>query len=114
MREIAQQKVWSFPYRFVLEASLPALSDIWSLEDLQVKKKKAEEKMIEASKKLKVLWCGQEEKQKSGERDFHVTEEKAKNVLAVNKKMEEECKSSKSRALLKSGMLEIQKCKSIW
>lgn len=66
-----------------------------------MKKKKAEEKFIEASKKLKVLSCGQEEKQKTQERNFHVTEEKAKNMLAVNRKMVEECKS-KSRALLKS------------
>lgn len=79
-----------------------------------MKKKKAEEKFIEAYKKLKMLWCGQEERQKSGERDFHVTKEKAKNVLAINRKMVEECESSKSRALLKSGILEIQKCKSIW
>lgn len=79
-----------------------------------MKKKKAEEKFIEASKKLKMLWFGQEEKQKAGERDFHVTKEKAKSVLAVNTRVVEECKSSKSRALLKSGILEIQKCKSVW
>lgn len=79
-----------------------------------MKKKKSEEKFIEASKKLKVLWFGQEEKQKAGERDFHVTKEKAKSVLAVNRKVVEECKSSESRALLKSGILDIQKCRSIW
>lgn len=41
MREIAQQKVWSLPYRFVLEASLPALSDIWSLEDFTNEEKES-------------------------------------------------------------------------
>lgn len=39
---------------------------------------------------------------KARERDFPVTKEKAKNVLSVNRKMLEEYKSSKSRALLKS------------
>lgn len=65
-----------------------------------MKKKKAEEKFVEASKKLKVLWFGQEEKPKAGERDFHMIEEKAKNVLAVNRKVVEECKSSKSKQSL--------------
>lgn len=43
-----------------------------------------------------------------------MTKEKAKKRFAIKKKLMEECKSSKSRALLKSGILEVEKCKSIW
>lgn len=46
--------------------------------------------------------------------DLHVTKEKAKKGFAIKRKLMEECKSSKSRALLKSGILEVEKCKSIW
>lgn len=46
--------------------------------------------------------------------DLHMTKEKAKKGLPINRKLMEECKSSKSRVLLKSGKLEVEKCKSIW
>lgn len=45
--------------------------------------------------------------------DLLVTKEKAKEGLAIKRKLMEECKSSKSRVLLKSGILEAEKCKSI-
>lgn len=38
--------------------------------------------------------------------DLHVTKEKAKKGLAIKKKLKEECKSSKSKALLESGILK--------
>lgn len=40
-----------------------------------------------------------------------MTKEKAKKGLAINRKLMED---SKSRALLKSGILEVEKCKSSW
>ena len=46
--------------------------------------------------------------------DLHVTKEKAKKGLAINRKLMEERKSHKSRALLKSGILELEKWKSSW
>lgn len=45
--------------------------------------------------------------------DLLMTKEKAKEGYAIKRKLMEECKSSKSRALLKAGILEAEKCKSI-